>query len=503
MELAGKKGLPILPANYKSLGIKSVQYVDPACKIGVNQVNINRWGDSVKEWAEIPNESKDLVVPFNCPIYALFRSQMEINNPIKSSADTIIENMWRVCKPGGSIIIRAQKNDLNTIQQFFETFVKTGNQPYSIQINSKHSSENPPIQIYKEGFDPLSIEYYIQIIKQNQAGNKSNKSSKMATGLPAPAKKTVIPGVSEDRISILDPVAYTEYTLHNLLRKTAIGILRTKNTPIFKKYGAELSPNLLRTPGLSPETYVGMLFEEKDKNFKSYLPIQNTQPFTRISSSTDRNICWFDSFLTCMSPSYRKISLVHRKEIVTQFRNLCKKNKEMILTQIPSFFPKNFIKIFNDDIDNLNGPIETHTGFLIAWYFGVNIIYYVLNDEGLFIFNDPYINYQSPDCKTIFMTYIDESKHYEPLGILGLTSDNKYDEPASTFVFDWSDPRLCALPGRPDTWTLPICADSNAGSTGSANTNNTAARASVGGNRSRHRRTKKHGGKKRGSTRRH
>lgn len=304
-----------------------------------------------------------------------------------------------------------------------------------------------------------------------------------------PVKKPVIPGFADDGLTIDDPVAVVETVVRSGIRQS--GQFRVIQTPpTFEKYGTNLPANIINTPGLSPSTYIQMLSEEADRNIKSYLAIPTIESFTRISASGNKNICWFDSFLMCMSPSYRGLSLKNRPKVVSGFRNWCRLRQDKILAQIPSFISQEFVNIFKNDLNNQSGPIEAHTGFMIAWYFGVNIIYYILNNEGVFIFNDPFINYQSPDCKTIFMIHSEESFHFEPLGILGLTPDNKYNEATSTFLFKWSDDKLCALPGRPDNWTLPVCDGSNTASNASANTNNTADRASVGGKR-RSRKTKR------------
>ncbi len=275
------------------------------------------------------------------------------------------------------------------------------------------------------------------------------------------ATRVVPPGFSEDRVSIINPVALIE----TLIRQTGdikrSGIFRiNQSPPTFQKYGANLPANIKNSPGISPSTYIQMLSEEADLNDKSYLAIPTVESFTRISASGNKNICWFDSFLMCMSPSYRSLSLANRPKLISGFRNWCRLRQDKILEQMPSFMPQNFVNIFKNDLDTLSGPIEAHTGFMIAWYFGVNIIYYILNDKGIFIFNDSIINYQSPDCKTIFMIHsggMTGGAHYEPLGILGLTDDNKYDEKKSTFLFEWTDPRLCKLPGRPAEWTQPNC----------------------------------------------
>lgn len=291
-----------------------------------------------------------------------------------------------------------------------------------------------------------------------------------------------MPGFAEDGLAIIDPVAVIETVIKTQLKRTT-GILRSRKlAPTYEvsKY---------------PTTYTNMLVNDYAKNIKTYLEIPDAKPFVRISTSARKNGCWFDSFLSCMSPTYRSISLDNRDIVASSFRNWCRVKQDKLIEQIPEFIKPFFnVDDFKMNLDAMNKEIDAMTGFMIAWYFGVNIVYIVLDKNGFKIDKNAY---QSHDCKTIFILNIIDSNHYEPLGILGLTTDNKYNEETSTFLFEWTDQRLCKLPGRPITWTHPVCPAevvSNADPIDSENSN-----ALVGGRR-RNRKTRRRQNKKKRAT---
>jgi hypothetical protein len=315
----------------------------------------------------------------------------------------------------------------------------------------------------------------------------------METGLPA--NKAVIPGFSEDGMSILNPTAFVESILKNNLHRSAV--FRTPNPPTFLPRQTTVPETLVKFPNIEQSyspIFSGILDEQISENKKSYLQIPNFGSFTRISASGVNNCCWFDSFLTCISPAYRSLSLEQRQSVFPVFRKWCNTRKTKILAEKPSY-----LDTFYTDDEFIND-----TGFIIAWYFGVNIIYIKFEESGPVI--DTTMSIQSPDCQTIFMIHLGGTgagAHYEPVGILGLNDNQTLNEATSTFVFDWNNRQICQMQNLPTTWSLPICLTNNSGSVRSANTNNTAARASVGGKRRGSRRTKKRMGKKRRGTRRH
>lgn len=308
-------------------------------------------------------------------------------------------------------------------------------------------------------------------------------------------------GFSEDGLSILNPTAFIEDILLNKLYK--IGLFRKPNSPTVLSRETNIPNNLINFPNIE-QTYSpnfsGMLDEQISMNQKTYLQIPNFGSFIRLSANGNNNNCWFDSFLTCMSPKYRSLSLHQRQSILPSFRNWCNKNKTDILSEKPSYIKPFFTDDqFIHDIETPTIEIEMFTGFLIAWYFGVNIIYIKFEPTGPVI--DGTMSIQSPECKTIFMIHLGGTgagAHYEPVGILGLNNNQTLNEATSTFLFDWTDQRICQMPNLPTTWSLPKCLGNNSGSVERA----------VGGKRRRmanyrHRRTKKRVGKKRRTTHRH
>jgi hypothetical protein len=245
-----------------------------------------------------------------------------------------------------------------------------------------------------------------------------------------------------DGLFIVYPVKYLETILLNRREDRTAGILRTGNV--------KSSPIFVQQPTS------GELQEDNTANSKSYLQIPSFGQFTRISASGDKNNCWFDAFLCCMSPKYRMLSLNNRQIVVQGFRNLCRENVGNIAKEMPSILTKKYTPENLAEELTATPPREISmlAGFAIAWYFGVNIIYINIGNAGAVL--DTTLPVQSQDCKTIFIGRVGED-HYEPVGIL-VIENTKLDETRSAFVFEWIDKTICEIPNRPADWTLPTCA---------------------------------------------
>jgi hypothetical protein len=198
---------------------------------------------------------------------------------------------------------------------------------------------------------------------------------------------------------------------------------------------------------------------------------------SRVSASGAALNCWFDSFLQCMSPRYRSLDLKRRNELRVGFRKYLGQEKVLnaILAQKPTKH-ETFTLVFTDFTDekfkkDVRGEtveagraltdLDSLSGFLIAWYFGVNLIYLRRTPQNELAMMCE-TAYQSPDCKTIIMCNIG-GYHYEPVGTVVLTDDSKLleGEGGSKFLFSWTDKELCKLnrlskscTGYPE-WTLP------------------------------------------------
>lgn len=263
-----------------------------------------------------------------------------------------------------------------------------------------------------------------------------------------------VPGFSPDNKRIIDPVAFLESVLEGLDgvkalfdRAAAAGV-----APIFAEKAQEL----------------GNLRNGKNSKTFQTIPVMG---MVRLSTSTLNNCCFFDSFLTSMSPKYRTLPIENRPTVFNLFRRWCANNTARILAVKPEMANKLSPRVNNaitnanhtnsqfvEDVQNVKKEIETNTGWIIGWYFGVNVIY-IYNPPELPIGELPRYNiscqtaYQSPECKTIIIRQ--GVGHFEPIGILGLTM-GKYNEATSTFLFDWTDKALCALKVFADT-----CDDTN------------------------------------------
>ena len=186
----------------------------------------------------------------------------------------------------------------------------------------------------------------------------------------------------------------------------------------------------------------------EDGKVKKYIdmPIIN---LSRLSAAADDNHCWYDAFLQCMSPKYRLLSIPNRTIVFRQFRIWCKTNSDSIFKASPKTLYTEALSDtinkgnFKEDLDKLDRFTEASSGFIIAWYFGANILYlrHDIND-GLHIVSE--YAYQSPSCKAIFI--YNTGNHYEPIGVFATGPEpTKQDESASTMIFEWTDPRLCAM----------------------------------------------------------
>ena len=188
---------------------------------------------------------------------------------------------------------------------------------------------------------------------------------------------------------------------------------------------------------------------------------------TRIASDANNNNCWFHTFLFCMSSSFRALSAKNRRPIVNVFRSWCANHIKEIYSAFPQKI-KSMVefediteKYLRTDLSNSKKEIEILEGLVIAWFFGINCIYFAT--PGMYSALPDSTKYeaicesmiQSPDCKVICIAYT--GNHYEPL------IHAVFDEPTvrnkapnktniltsrlvdteSTTIFSWDDQKLC------------------------------------------------------------
>jgi hypothetical protein len=231
--------------------------------------------------------------------------------------------------------------------------------------------------------------------------------------------------------NISDPSAFVEdFITKNYPKFT--GMLRIATIKPYKPVYKKISSSKMLADG------------QTDKEYE----LLETIKLARIAASGVNNCCWFDSFLQCTSPKYRKLDSASRKLIREAFRAACGQDKTIndIIKVLPSFMnPDTGLEVTKDklktDITNLTKDIDWIHGYAIAWYFGVNLIYIIREENQVKV--QCQTSYQSPDCKTILVYHT--GNHFEPVGVLGLNSENKVVEKESKFLFAWSDSALCAL----------------------------------------------------------
>jgi hypothetical protein len=229
-----------------------------------------------------------------------------------------------------------------------------------------------------------------------------------------------IPGFSADGIFIENP---------SLFLQSIVSIPKSINPPKFEK-----------------NTRASLLIDTRVNS--KLVESTNIPGLSRISSSAENNCCWFDSFLQCMIPAYRSLSIETRIPIFKAFRAWCAKDENIkkILNEAPSFMNKSGLSDvliqFKGNVQNLTSEIDWLSGFLIAWYFGVNLIYVNQPYKGLYALVCE-TAYQSPNCSSIIMNLSESSassaKHYEPIGIISLNNQSMLDELKSRFIFNWKE----------------------------------------------------------------
>lgn len=282
---------------------------------------------------------------------------------------------------------------------------------------------------------------------------------------------------------------------------------------------------------LHKEDYHMILPQTFPDNQKEYQVIPSLG-LTRISADGNGN-CFFDSFLTIMSPTYRTLSIEQRRPVMAAFRKWCETNSQSIIQSIPKKILSEKFASYSDTTGDklkaelnrrvnttinvrqknssgknvivkkpvvIDEEIDFEVGYLIAWYFGINLVFLATPEH-----HDMYPDstnyealcntaYQSPSCKVGFIAF--SGNHFEPLIDAKFTEDGKLNEKDTAFLFQWQDPRLCLVKTVAErclegpysdtykSWTEPGCA------------------AAGGGKRRRHRRAKTRRVKRRRTTRR-
>ena len=278
---------------------------------------------------------------------------------------------------------------------------------------------------------------------------------------------TVKPGFSADGTFIENPTALLEAVVPDLTG-AARAANASKSAPVFRKVeGTSLASGML----------------EENPNQKTFQTLPGLG-LSRVSASGAALNCWFDSFLQCMSPKYRHLDLARRGDIRKKFRDYL--GQETVVSSVFAQRPtrnETINLVFTDFTEDkfkkdirgetiVNGrparDLDSLTGFLIAWYFGVNLIYLKRSPQNTLEMVCE-TAYQSPDCKTILMCNIG-AYHFEPVGKVVLTDDGKLLEGdgESKFLFSWTDTDLCTLKGLSmqckgyPEWTVPVsCTSTN------------------------------------------
>lgn len=234
-----------------------------------------------------------------------------------------------------------------------------------------------------------------------------------------------VKGFAADNKAIVNPVAFLESFFPAL---KADALIRAASIVLQRPFFVE---------DKSKDT--GMLSQNAKTNQKTYQNLIELD-LARVSASGVGNNCWFDSFLQCVSPKQNSLSLLNRSLIAKRFREWCgihasllQKQQPKILIGTPLFQTE---AEFTADIKDEDEEIDIMTGFVIAWFFGFNLVQLRRDKGRLRIVCES--SYQSPDCKAIFMYHT--GNHFEPLVELHLDDSLPFKS-----VFSWKDDALCGL----------------------------------------------------------
>ena len=243
------------------------------------------------------------------------------------------------------------------------------------------------------------------------------------------------PGWNASGKQITDPVAFVESILVPIIERSE---KEDELTPTYET--------------IDTASYIDGLVIEFPESFYQYQSIPSLG-LTRIAANGDGN-CWFDSFLTCMSPSYRSLSARNRIPVTNAFRKWCADHISQIIKSIPQTIRdsgeySDFFRdsVFKQDISNVNKEIDTLEGLFIAWFFGVNCIVFATPGKHPDLANS--VKYepicetmiQSPNCKVICMIF--SGNHFEPLIHAKFDTSMQLNETTSQTIFSWTDAILC------------------------------------------------------------
>jgi len=242
------------------------------------------------------------------------------------------------------------------------------------------------------------------------------------------AAAAIPPGWNASGKKIIDPVAFLESVITPMIKESE---KEDELTPIYEN---------------TDPTYTGGLVIEFPESLYQYQTIPSFD-LTRVAANGDGN-CWFDSFLFCISPLYRKLSALDRIPVTIAFRTWCADHADQIFSSIPSTIieflePKDS---FRNDMKAIGTEIDLLEGIMIAWFFGVNCIYFATPGQYPNKRNsDKYepvceSMFQSPNCKVVCMIW--SGNHFEPLIHATFTGES-LNESSSKTLFAWNDAKLC------------------------------------------------------------
>lgn len=252
------------------------------------------------------------------------------------------------------------------------------------------------------------------------------------------------PGWSASGKQIIDPIQFLESILKPIIHNRK---QKDTRTPTYTEV-EDFTDNTGKIVTHKHDYHYGLIIDFPESLYQTQMI--PSLGLTRIAANGDGN-CWFDSFLFCMSPSYRMLSARNRISVTREFRSWCADHGTEIFKSLPHKikdapeFSDLTETLLQSDISTPNKELDLLEGLFIAWFFGVNCIYFATPgkypNKPMSPFYEPICEsmIQSPNCKVICMVF--SGNHFEPL-IHASFSGELLDESSKTF-FSWKDPLLC------------------------------------------------------------
>ena len=146
--------------------------IDSACPNDTNQY---------KDWSRVPDASKDFIYTINCSLYAILSYYHKVKKILVGEGKGLLINLindgWRILRPGGIIIIPTFKDNLLTELTNLKAAVNDLGPSNQWIITTKKSHEIPFILIEdKKNSERRIYTHFLVMMKPVVGGSKSKRN---------------------------------------------------------------------------------------------------------------------------------------------------------------------------------------------------------------------------------------------------------------------------------------------------------------------------------------